>query len=139
MDGVYWTSVSRQGCPTQMKSCFHNSLPFEGKNGLEYPYPLKGGSCVAIIIGFQTQAMQTKVVNCDANLPFACEVTKKDYSPNSKVNSNYDYTDFAIFMIALFKDIVPVSKDICDQPICGAEDKCIIDVYSNTLFQSIEN
>jgi len=68
-----------------MMNCLHNSAPFEGNNDQEEPYPLMGGSCVAIIIGSRRIAMQTKVVKCDANLPFACQFTKKDYTPNNKV------------------------------------------------------
>jgi len=83
MDGVYWTSASRHSCPTQLHNCFHDSIPYVTDE--QTPYPLKGGSCVAIIIGSASEGTQPKVVNCDNNLPFACQGLTEDLSPKIKV------------------------------------------------------
>jgi len=87
MDGVYWTSASRHSCPTQLLNCFHDSIPYVTDE--QTPYPLKGGSCVAIIIGTISEGTQPRVVNCDANLPFACQGLTAELSPKNKVGYTF--------------------------------------------------
>jgi len=85
MNGVYWTSASRHTCPTQLHNCFHDTIPHVDSGYEEIPYPLKGGSCVAIIIGSFRAGSLPKMVNCDSNLPLACEGLTKDLAPKNKV------------------------------------------------------
>jgi len=88
-DGVYWSSISRLGCPTQLKNCFNNSIPQLDSSAEAFPYPTGGGSCVAIIVNALLLPTQPKVANCDAQLPMACEGKITEVTINQNVNLKF--------------------------------------------------
>jgi len=78
-NNVYWTAVSRQGCPTQMQNCFHNATPYLKDERLQAT-PVAGGACLAANVD-ETDIWH-KMVPCNFKLFLACEGPTSVYAPS---------------------------------------------------------
>jgi len=81
---IYWTGVSRSGCPTHIVNCFHNtSTPyFEDED--KYDIPIMGGSCISAIIVMKD--IQPKPIPCDGKFYLACQRSAEKFKQPRKVD-----------------------------------------------------
>ncbi|CAB3389059.1 Hypothetical predicted protein [Cloeon dipterum] len=89
---VYWTAMTRSGCPYHFENCLHNvSESFSlNINGMH-----KGGSCVAVSVRDPSTAarlnnvgLAAKVSICSSKLLLGCEGPEKTFEVREEESSN---------------------------------------------------
>jgi len=119
IEDVYWTALSRSGCPTHFTNCFHTVAPFfAGEEVMSLP--LFGGSCIAGIV--MRREISPKPIRCDAKLRLACEGDAKNLKQKTKVlKCKIKPTLIKQF----FKDVKSSVAKLAENP---EENECALDV-----------